>query len=243
MFKTLKIAFSYLLIIALLACSDDDAPSPVPGPGYDFFPLEIGVFKDYSINEKEYFLKPDSLLGDLVLDSTQKTFFLRTRITDRFLDFEGDSAYRMSYFVKNKLEDDWPIQADSIARIKLKEEEIIFDLNNRTFVKLFFPISQGQSWNGNKFNNLGEENYIIDEIGLSYENDTLSINQIILVIQSDVNNLIEIEERSEEYAPGIGLTRKKSRNLQFRQENGEILIGEIANGRIFTQELIGYGKN
>jgi hypothetical protein len=158
------------------------------------------------------------------------------------MDIEGDSATRFGYYTKQTLEADWPDQADSVAIAKLDQEELIYSINNRTFVKLIFPVKQGIAWNGNKYNTLGEENYLISESKLSYSMDTLELQPVIRVLQSDVSNLVEVDERSEEYALNVGLARKNTRILQYRQNNGTVLTGEIAKGTILIQELTGYGS-
>lgn len=231
----------YLSVIAISCNNDDDSPGP-PNPGYNYFPLELGTFREYRIYTKNYFLRPDSVAGELVADSTEKTVYVRVVSESKILDIEGDSATRFGFYSKQKIDDQWSDQADSIAVVKRDQEELIYSINNRTFVKVIFPIKRGLLWNGNKYNALGEETYTISETNLSYRMDSLELQSVIRVLQSDVSNLVELDQRSEEYAPDVGLARKNTRILQYRQINGEVLTGEIAKGTVFLQELTGYGS-
>lgn len=211
-------------------------------PGYDYFPLEKQQYRDYIIHNTEYFLSPDTILNILVLDSTVRIIYSREICTTRFLDNEGDSASRIEIYTKRNLDDAWPIQPDSIAVVKLKNDELIYEINNRSFLKLIFPVKNDLTWNGNKFNSLGNETYRISNFESSLELMDTVLSPSLKVTQSDIINLIEVDERTEEYVLNVGLARKNTRILHYRQSNGEVLIGEIEKGRIFTQEIIGYGK-
>jgi hypothetical protein len=177
------------LVIASACANNDEAPLP-PEPGYDYFPLNTGQYLEYRVYRKTYFLRPDSILGEVVLDSTERTVYIRVLAENKIMDIEGDSATRFGYYTKQTLEADWPDQADSVGIAKLDQQELIYSINNRTFVKLIFPVKQGIAWNGNKYNTLGEENYLISESKLSYSMDTLELQPVIRVLQSDVSNFV-----------------------------------------------------
>ncbi len=238
MLKYLKFAF---ILFIFLSCNDD-GEIIVPEAGYNYFPLQVNTYRDYKINSTKYFLRPDSTLNMVVPDSTVKAYFLREIIASKFLDFEGDSALRIEIFTKTLLQDAWPNQPDSIAIAKLKNDELIYEINNRTLIKLIFPVKNGISWNANKFNSLGEELYSIDNLGSSIQLEDTILSPALKVIQSDIDNLIEVDKRTEEYVLNVGLARKNTRILQYRQSNGMVLTGEIEKGTIFTQELIKNGK-
>jgi hypothetical protein len=235
------IGIPIFLLLLVLACNNEDDNMQPISAGYEYFPIEEGYFRDYRVNSKTYFIRPDSILGETVLDSTVSTIYLREMNAERILDPERDSIRKVKFFIKRKFEDDWPTQADSVALVKIKNDELIYTLNNKTFVKLIFPVKEKLSWNGNKFNSLGKEDYFISQIA-PLQLDSVNLNNVITVVHSDNINLLGVDQRTEEYAPDIGLAQKNTRILQYIQENGEVLTGEIASGKIVLQELIDYGK-
>lgn len=235
--------YQFIFLILIFFSCNNEEDSPQPKPGYDYFPIQKGYFRDYKIKITKYYLRPDSVLNKVVPDSTKRTVYTHEFCTLRFLDEEGDSASRIEIFTKNNLIDNWPVQPDSIAIVKIKDDELIYTINNRTYVKILFPVRVGLGWNGNKFNSMGEEFYTISEIGATLELADTVLSPSMKIVQSNIFNLIEVDERTEVYALNVGLAEKNTRILQYRQSNGEVLTGEIESGTVFKQELIDYGEN
>ncbi len=230
------------MLLLSFACRQDDEVEKAIEPGYDYFPLEIGFYRDYSLYVKNYFLRSDTTLNKLVGDSSEQYRFVRVLNAKKIQDIEGDSALRLEYYSKGSLGQDWSQQPDSVAVAKIKNSELIYEINNRTFVKLIFPVMDGIQWDGNKYNNLGEENYLLQNLfGAVMIGDSLYTNAIE-VLQSDEVNLVQIDQRSEQYVFGVGMTRKNTRILQYRQSNGQILNDQVENGVLKIQDIIGYGN-
>ena len=238
-----------IIVFILHGCSNTLESPEITGT--EFFPLEIGRFIEYDIEERIYSTtSPVQVLN----------YQIREEIAESFLDIENEVAYRLERFRREQSTQPWEL--DSVWTVKKTVARVLRTENNVTFVKLVFPPNERTTWNGNAFNNLGEEEYRIVNLGESSSVDTMSFSNTLKVIQNDLCSLVSLDNRNEEYAEGVGLIYKEDWKLSISLLgtcpdsidvycNSQIIQARpplpfencIEFGRIFTQKIIAYGKN
>lgn len=239
-------------VFLLQSCSNTFETGEITGSEY--FPLEIGQFTEYNVEERIYSTtNPVEVLN----------YQIREEITESFLDINDEVAYRLERFRREMNTQDWEL--DSVWAVKKTTSQALRTENNITFVKLVFPPSERTTWNGNAFNSLGEEEYRITNLGESTTVDTMTFSNSLKVIQSELCSFVSLKNRNEEYAAGIGLVYREDWQVSFKQnpltatcvdslgtfcdieiiQNRPAIPFEdcIEFGRILTQKIIAYGKN
>lgn len=216
--KSWLIVFSILLI----SCGKDAVQ---PDLGWDYYPLSRSTYRIYDVSLTTYV--------DTV--ETIESFQLRETITDSVLN-----GNEVSYLMRIERREDGQSQWRSIESIRVRRTMQILDYreNNKSFIKLSFPVKVGKVWDGNTLNQDSEALY-------SFENMTSEIpfdesNHIKVVISDLPPNIVEQDQRYEIYAQGIGLVERSFTQIQFCTQ-GCSGANEPEDGTILFQRLIEHG--
>ena len=212
--------FIILFLIIISSCKpinyiDEDYHSK-------YFPIELNQEKEFLVTN----INHSSFGKDTV------TYYLKEVISEKFLDLEGDSAYRIERFWKTDSMDNYEIKDIWVANKSLNFAQLVEE--NIRFTKLIFPFDVNVVWDGNAFNNQQSQEYRIESINIPYNVNGLSFDSSITVIQNYKSNLLEYENSKEIYVIGVGLVYK---------EDIEVLINSVdsndfSQGYEFYQELI-----
>jgi len=212
--------FIILFLIIISSCKpinyiDEDYHSK-------YFPVELNQEKEFLITN----INHSSFGKDTV------TYYLKEVISEKFLNLEGDSAYRIERFWKTDSTDNYEIKDIWVANKSLNFAQLVEE--NIRFTKLIFPFDVNVVWDGNAFNNQQSQEYRIESINIPYNVNGLSFDSSITVIQNYKSNLLEYENSKEIYVIGVGLVYK---------EDIEVLINSVdsndfSQGYEFYQELI-----
>lgn len=212
--------FIILFLIIICSCKpinyiDEDYHSK-------YFPIELNQEKEFLVTN----INHSSFGKDTV------TYYLKEVISEKFLNLEGDSAYRIERFWKTDSMDNYEIKDIWVANKSLNFAQLVEE--NIRFTKLIFPFDVNVVWDGNAFNNQQSQEYRIESINIPYNVNGLSFDSSITVIQNYKSNLLEYENSKEIYVIGVGLVYK---------EDIEVLINSVdsndfSQGYEFYQELI-----
>ena len=212
--------FIILFLIIISSCKpinyiDEDYHSK-------YFPIELNQEKEFLVKN----INHSSFAKDTV------TYYLKEVISEKFLNLEGDSAYRIERFWKTDSMDNYEIKDIWVANKSLNFAQLVEE--NIRFTKLIFPFDVNVVWDGNAFNNQQSQEYRIESINIPYNVNSLSFDSSITVIQNYKSNLLEYENSKEIYVIGVGLVYK---------EDIEVLINSVdsndfSQGYEFYQELI-----
>lgn len=235
------LSFFLLMLLAWSCTSEEEV---ILKKDSDFFPLSVGSFFIYNVNETSYTAidgKQDFVyqLKLLVADSFRNTASGITYVIQRSKKAENASTF--DYL------DTWS------ARIEASE--VVVAEGNTSFVRLAFPLVVGKQWNGNALNNLGGEEtcadnllntcdlYEVGSLGAPYELNGENLNQTLEVIQNNnVDLIVKQDVRKEIYARHIGLVYKESTLLEYCTVGSCIGQQQIEKGLVYTQTLANYGK-
>jgi hypothetical protein len=216
---------SLLLIVVFSACKKQEPAFSTLDLKYDYFPLELGTFKEYKI---------DSIVYDDFTNTIDTfSFFIREEVKEQFLDNAGRETFRIERFIKTNPNSSWIIRSVWTANLLTTRAER--NEENLRYVKLIFPPKEGATWNGNEFNILGTQTYTIDYIDQEETIGNIYHEKVLKVIQKDVFNLIRTEKYTEKYALGVGLIERKFTDLETE------ISGQIKSGSVYSQVLINKG--
>lgn len=230
----------FLILIALLAlffqgCEESEAPNiDLSGSGY--YPLEVGNFWTYQMEQIDY----------LVLGNDTSSYQLRELISDSLVSASGEVTYLISRQLWEETSQQW--LTDSIWSVRKNSQLVVVTENGRPFVKLVFPVTVGESWDGNAFNNQGFQQFNYgalepDEIeSILLDQDTSVVAKTIL--NDQIDPIVGTDQRSEIYVNGIGLVQKDLYVINLCTDPSKCPdnFGDTLSGIFLSQVLIDYGQ-
>jgi len=208
------------LLVFLAACSNEEArPADM---FYEYFPDVPGHFVIYDVDSVVY----DDFTGQTITYQYQ----VKELIESRFIDGEGKESIRLERFIRLSALEPWEIKNIWQARVLPGRAEKTEE--NLTFIKIVFPPRLGQTWNGNAYNILPEQNYRITDAHKPYLiSPALTFDSTVTVLQNDFFTLISEDLQEEKYAKYIGLVFKRYRSIT-KQPDGSIIGGVDYSYRI-----------
>ncbi|MEM9673096.1 MAG: hypothetical protein ACFB15_12540 [Cyclobacteriaceae bacterium] len=231
-----RFLFGLLIGFTLLACETEFIEPSSNRLGTNYFPLEVGNFREYLVQEIAY---------SLVNEPDTQQFYLREVVTDSFPGQGGEVVYRLERSSRFTSDQEWEL--DSIWTARTNPQRVVVVENNIPLVKLVFPITNGLAWDGNALNAKPADTYelqstpemLLEEIESPL--DTL-LNQSITVVQSEISSLVSDSIFSETFVDQVGLFYKKSIAIEYCAEAD--CLGELIPefGRDYRQTLVAYGK-
>ena len=219
----------YVCVIGwiLFSCSDTLEPSKI---GFNYFPLEIGDYRIYQIQQIE-----DSLFA--ATDTAH--YQLKELVVDTF-STQSELNYILHRFKRDLSTDKW--QLDSVWTSRRTQNHAIVVENNIPFVKMVFPIRLDKVWDGTLFNASPPDEYQITEISGSMETPAGTfVDNLTVFENNERDTLIYQDIRQSIYALNVGLIYKNSSILDFCNTDPDCL-GTLEFGIKFDQILTDYGK-
>jgi len=234
-YATLNAFIGLIGLLNLLSCKKQTESISVD-LGYEYFPNTIGNYVIYQVDSLYY--------NDFTSTIDTFNFQMKEKITENFNDLSQRVTQRIERFYRKNESDDWLLKdvwfANRTANSAEKVEE------NIRFVKIIFPLKLNNIWNGNRFNNLGEQNYSLSKLHEKFNLDNLKFDSIVYITQENDSNLIEKKIAYEVYAKHIGLVYKKQINIFDKNSviNYTLPLDLRANsGFSVIYKAIKYGKD
>jgi hypothetical protein len=204
-----------LLTVWLTACKPQEISR---SPGYEYFPLHTGQYADFEVTKTKFALT----------DAPETEHFLiRHTVRDSMKNASGQIVFYIEYATWTA-NNTWKI--DSVSTIWKTVDRAFGIESGRTIVKLAFPLSERNVWNGNAYNNLGDARFEESNIGKSMEIDSVLFPKTVTVIRQDEKTLIRQKKYTEIYAEGIGLIRKELIYVNFCYDSGCVGKEKITSG-------------
>lgn len=188
-----------LLLLARCRTTPNLAPSDVV-----YFPLETDRYSIYEVQEQQYTLNAAPV---------QRNYQLKETTGPVYTDVTGQPAYRLVRH--RRATENQPWQADSVWSARLVNQEAIRTENGRDFVKLVFPLSDQLRWNGNRHNQLGEDEYQLRNNNRPHRVLDKQFNETVTVIAQDDSTLLAQDKRIEIYARHVGLIYRERTQVQY----------------------------
>lgn len=229
---------SILLLLMLVqittACDTKEVPPDPERVGYNFFPLALGLYSIYQVENVEY-----RNTGEEVTS----TYALKAAVVDSFTNLSGTTSYIIHYFRRAADTDPWQFTRAWTAR-KNRTQAVVTE-ENVPFLKLSFPVKTGQDWDGNVLNSSNPDIYHIDSLSGRYitpAQDTI-IGENLTVVQEDNQDYIsQLDKRFEIYARDIGLIYKEDVQLNYCTDPDCLGQEVVESGWEYRQYLVEYGS-
>ncbi|MDX1904674.1 MAG: hypothetical protein SFU27_10990, partial [Thermonemataceae bacterium] len=203
--------------------------------GYSYFPLEIGNYIIYQVQEKDYVAR-DTTSNNFILTEFQ----LKEVVIDTFTNLSGQKEFVLERYVRTDENAAW--QIDSVwAAVRTGSQAIKYE-NNTPYVKLLFPTANDLNWNGNAYNNYGEKTYRITDYRKNLQLGELFFPNSLKVLMGNDSSLVSQIKREEIYVLGVGMAMMERINVRFRADENNLGKGLIESGKAEKYTLIGYGK-
>jgi hypothetical protein len=223
-----KIIFGLVLLsIAMMSCKKD---APITEPldyGYAYFPLTVGDSACYQV-ERIFWNDFDQ-----TIDTT--TYLLCEYVESFTTNYAGDSLFRIERMMKPDNTAQW--QLDSIWFATRNKREAIRVENNRSFVKMVFPVHENQTWNGNIYNIYDEKIYTCTAVDSAANVNGTYFEKAAYIQQQYSKSLINSDIETEIYAKNIGLVQMYKIHV-YKEYNASSGQFEITSGYRYIQNRI-----
>ncbi len=228
---------SFLLVLAVTtSCS---SPETDPVDPYSFFPLEMGMYRIYSVNEEVYSAGQK--------EPVKKSWKEKDEVIRRESGANGNSNFILSRSI-------WDTQGQYWRKIKEYAvssfpDKIIVNLDNEIFTPLIFPYSANIKWDGYEYFNISDldprygHQHHYEEINKPLQFDSLKFARTIKVSErSDTTGVTQYRLGFKFYASGVGLVADEQTDFEYLQVNGEIMgYRVIASGTRRVKRIVEYG--
>lgn len=213
--------FSAICSIFLAACTKENT-APAIDLQSEFYPLKVGAVSIYDVDSTAY--------SNFTNSSQNFKFEIKDTVINTFQDLSGATNYRIERFKRSNTTSPWVFQLVFTRSKRLRSAEEF--INNQTFIRLIFPPIEGSAWNGNSKNNIGEQEYIIEEDFSALSLNSLNFDSTVVVNEINETNLIREDVVNATYAKNVGLVQKEVKAL-----DKNISTGRITNGFAFTIKI------
>lgn len=217
----------FVLVLAFAACERADAPQV--DPGYDYFPLTTGSFREYEVTETRY---------ALAQPAQTRNYQIREALGSKYTDASGQDVYPLEGSIREG--NTW--RADSISLIWRTADRAFRSENGLTFVKIQFPVKEGLRWDGNLYNTLTERLFEIKKGNKPLTLGAFTFDQTLTVVQQNDSTLLSLHRSQETYARNIGLVRREQASVQYCGTPDCVGKGIIDYGFTKSMVLKNYGR-
>jgi hypothetical protein len=232
----LKLLSKYLLltiVVGFVACDQDDNEPKNHESISELVPLQKGQYQIYDVFQVEF---------SEVEDPDTSRYELKMEVVDSFPNNSGSFTYVMHRSRRADEAETW--QFIDTWSVRLDANEAIFNEGNVPFVKLVAPPEVGTSWNGNAYNNEGQDEYTIVSSAESTEINGITFLDPVTVEQEfNDDPIVFTDLRTEVYVKGVGLVYKETTQLYYCVDESCNNQNIIVDGMVLKQSIKSYGSN
>jgi len=190
---------AFLFIIFLFAVSCKKETEEPLDPGFDYIPVEEGLYQIYSV---------DSIVWN-DYNTTIDTFSYKVKmlISTKYTDNAGNESYKWKKFVKI---DSKPWQFSDNYSLSKTNTYYQTNIENIRYVDLIFPVTAGSTWDYNAMNIQNEFSSIYTDIDFSKDVLGKTYDNCVKANFQEEVNLIQEFVHYAIYSRGVGLIYSKN---------------------------------
>ena len=219
-----------LLSVTLSSCKDkkDDTVFDFQ---YAYAPIDSGHYVIYDVDSMVYNYNQVA-----TIDSAH--YQLMEIITDTTYDL-NELCYRLERYRRPDQNSPWVI--DRVWKVKRNATTFQKDEDDMWFVKLVFPPSSDEEWNGNiyipassdPFRDFQDWNYHYQNLGMPFTINGMVFNTTVMVAEiNDTSNIITRKVRNEVYALHVGMIYQEWEILKKQDTSNDWQTGPLNGFRI-----------
>lgn len=225
----MKKGLFFLAVITLcLSCNQDKDLVPEL-KGIKYFPTDSGRYWIYNVHEINY--NADTI----------DTIYQRKDIIFNSFDYQNTTVYELYRFYKPSNTANWPLQPDSVWSFTTNQNQITLKESNVEYIRLAFPLSNGNTWDGNAKNTALTDVFTVSNFEKPYSVGSFYFPLTVDIIEEHSLNLVYKDYRNRIYAENVGMIYKNYEQLYFNTDPNNIGQGKIEYGSMTEETLIEYG--
>ena len=221
--KTIFFFCTVALSMAYFSCKKNKPSEDLTlTKGLNYYPLEVGKYVTYQLDSIVFHSQSG---GDCNFVGDTSHYFLKEEVVDVFEDNTGETNYIIERYTRENENEPWNII--DVWNTKVTDTQVERVEENLRFIKLVFPVWEGERWDGNSFLSqdtsiaLGgesiefyrywEEKYEYGLVDVKEEINGIAFDSVMTIIQSPGDTLDKIHYRFsvEKYARNVGLVYKE----------------------------------
>lgn len=210
------ILFAALLTLVYVSCKKaDEVPAPL-GPTSKYYPLERGKYVIYNVDSTRW--------DDTFCVAVKRAYQIMHTVADTFTDNKGRLSYRINTRIRKKATDPWEVQ--DVIYVTNTGATLEMAYANLRFIKLTFPVKQGNTWKGNSlipttdpdFAYFDDWDYTYDRANVPYSTGEVQYENAVEVSHVDravnspdvfPNDPASRTFSREVYAPNVGMVYRE----------------------------------
>jgi hypothetical protein len=198
--------------------------------GDAYYPIDTGFYWVYKVRDIQY-----------GADTIDTTYHIKEVIYD--VSTDANKTQAVIYVFKKATTDlNYNLQPDSVIVLNKTSYNLSRVENATEYVRLIFPLSTANVWNGNAMNVLLEDQYQLKDYQKSYALPLATFMNTCTVMEEDKFTLVDKDYRKIVYAEQVGPIYSKVEKLRYKTEPNDIGFYRIDYGNFLEKELIAYGK-
>lgn len=230
--------------ILFVACEDETFVLAESSFDYEYYPLEVGHSWTYRMDS--------TILSNNGNLQTQSTSFIKEEIADQFINPAGDTTFVL-HLSKSSLVDGNYSLAEIYQVIKTGSRVTRYE-ENLGFIKMFFPITVGDTLDVNLFDhqidiNIGQDNmkpykdweFTVVDNRINTQVNGIQYTDVAHLQQANHENDIELRRSKELYAPHVGLIYRQMTILDTQNPvPTQTWLEQAEAGFTLTQTLVNH---
>ncbi|MCG9912137.1 MAG: hypothetical protein MH137_12665 [Flavobacteriales bacterium] len=206
--------------------------------GFAYYPSQSGFWWEFDVDSIFY--------NDFTGDTLSKSYILREEFISDFVSQDSIPAVRIERYTRPSENDNW--QGPRVwwtyktATYAVKVEE------NIPYVKLIFPLKNGETWNGNNLNFQSAITYRYVSVHEPYTLNGNAFDSTVTVLQRDNENLLEKQFYRERFARNVGMIEKEIIDIRGFIDSDNVpdtlakpILNRIKSGVVYRQKIRNWG--
>ncbi len=217
------------MLNACMSCKRDDDSVPAL-TGIEYFPTDSGSYRIYDVHSIQY-----------SSDTIDSTFQMREVIHDTF-HYNHTLVYELYRYYRADATKPWPVEPDSVWSFTTDHNQITIQEASNNFVRLVFPLSNGEVWDANTKNVFLRDDVTATNLGKPYTVNNNYFPETCNVVEEQSKNLVFKDYRNRVYAKNVGMIYKRYEFLSYNTSDEHIGQYLVDFGSIREEKLVAYGK-
>ncbi len=223
--KYLKTGIILLLFFVFFVSCKKETEIPF-NMGYKYFPVNTGHWVIYNVDSISY--------NDFTGKIDSFNYQIKELVESVYTDNSGNVTQRLERYIRANDTSQWLIKNVWFENLTVSNAQRVEE--NERYIKLIFPVVDGQKWNGNAFNTIGAQDYKYQNVNSICNVNGIAIDSSLVVLQRHDSSLIGRDFQEEVYAVNIGMIYKKFYHLTTEP------TGLITKGIDYSYTIHSYGN-